>query len=249
MHESSLIPATWNLPAEIIDRLGKQVGRQRTMEAEKHLLIILHAPPTPEDMYRKGRFYWREPDSSWHSSELKSGPDAINRHLDEYQQLLEDFDEKLDQATNSIEYLEVLNYLNPVYRALCHSKQALQIARESIPEDKLLIDFRDNAYRLERTAELLIQDAKNALEFIVAKQSEEQARASARIELSAHRLNLLIAYFFPIATLSTIFGSNFRHGFERYATPYPFWIMVAGGLILGFLIHLFLTKGTAKQKT
>ena len=73
MHESSLIPATWNVPAEIIDRLGKQVGRQRTMVAEKHLLIILHAPPSPEDMYRKGRFFWREPDSNWHSSELKGG--------------------------------------------------------------------------------------------------------------------------------------------------------------------------------
>ena len=248
MHESSLIPATWNVPAEIIDRLGKQVGRQRTMVAEKHLLIILHAPPSPEDMYRKGRFFWREPDSNWHSSELKGGPDTLNRHLEEYQQLLEEFDEKLDLATNSVEYLEVLNHLNPIYRALCHTKEALQIAREAIPEDKMLIDFRDSSYRLERTAELLIQDAKNALEFIVAKQAEEQAQVSARIELSAHRLNLLIAYFFPIATLSTIFGSNFRHGFEQYQTPYPFCFMVAAGLLLGFVIHLFLTKGTAKMK-
>ncbi|WP_298864064.1 CorA family divalent cation transporter [uncultured Gimesia sp.] len=249
MHESSLIPATWNVPAEIVNRLGQQVGRQRTMVAEKHLLIILHAPPGPEDMYRKGRFFWREPDLNWHSSDLKGGPDALNRHLEEYQLLLEDLDEKLDQATNSLEYLEVLNQLNPVYRALCHTTQALQMAREAIPEDKLLIDLRDSAYRLERTAELLIQDAKNALEFIIAKQAEEQSQASARIELSAHRLNLLIAYFFPIATLSTIFGSNFRHGFERYSTPYPFWIMVIAGLFLGLVIHLFLTKGTAKTKS
>ncbi|MFK7776617.1 MAG: hypothetical protein QM501_00670 [Gimesia sp.] len=246
MHESSLLPATWNVPAEIIDRLGKQVGRQRTMVSERHLLIILHAPPSPEDMYRKGRFFWRDPDSNWHSSELKGGSDALKCHLEEYQQLLEDFDEKLDQATNSLEYLDVLNHLNPIYRSLCHTTQALQVAREAIPEDKLLIDFRDNAYRLERTAELLIQDAKNALEFIIAKQAEEQAQASVRIELSAHRLNLLIAYFFPIATLSTIFGSNFRHGFERYSAPYPFLIMVAAGLLLGFFIHLFLTKSTVK---
>ena len=117
------------------------------------------------------------------------------------------------------------------------------MAREAIPKDKLLIDYRDNAYRLERTAELLIADAKNALEYVVAKQAEEQAKVSARIELSSHRLNLLIAYFFPIATLSTIFGSNFRHGYEQYLTPYPFWIMVATGLGLGFVIHLFLKRG------
>lgn len=248
MHESSPLPATWNVPPEIIGRIGKQVGRQRTMIAERHLLIILHAPPSPEDIYRKGRFFWREPDANWHSSELKGGANALNIHLEEYQQLLEDFDEKIDQATNSLEYLEVLNHLTPIYRAICHAAQALQMAREAIPEDKQLIDFRDYAYRLERTAELLIQDAKNALEFIIAKQAEEQAQASARIELSAHRLNLLIAYFFPIATLSTIFGTNFRHGFEKYSTPYPFLIMVAAGLLLGVVIHLFLTRGLEKTK-
>ena len=243
MQDSSLLPAAWKVPAEFRDRLGKQVGRQRTMLSEGHLLIILHAPPDPEDTYRKGRFFWREPDSTWHASEFKGGPDALNVHLAEYEQLLEDFDEKVDEATSSLEYLEVLNHLGPVYRALCHSTQALQMAREAIPKDKLLIDYRDNAYRLERTAELLIADAKNALEYIIAKQAEEQAKVSARIELSSHRLNLLIAYFFPIATLSTIFGSNFRHGYEQYLIPYPFWIMVATGLGLGFVIHLFLKRG------
>tara|TARA_R110002095_G_scaffold198854_1_gene178459 strand:+ start:3960 stop:4709 length:750 start_codon:yes stop_codon:yes gene_type:complete len=249
MHESSLLPATWDVPAEFFDRLGKQVGRQRTMIAEGHLLIILHAPPSPEDMYRKGRFFWRQPDAMWHSSEFKGGADALNQHLDEYQQILEDFDEKVDQAINSREYLEVLNHLGPVYRALCHTTQALQVAREAVPKDKFLIDFRDSAYRLERIAELLLEDAKNALEYIVVKQAEEQAQVSARIELSTHRLNLLIAYFFPIATLSTIFGSNFRHGFEQFMTPYPFWIMVGAGLVLGFALHIFLMKGQSRKKT
>lgn len=248
MIESSLLPATWNVPTEFQDRLGKQVGRQRTMKAEGHLLIILHAPPSPEDMFRKGRFFWREPNAIWHDSEFQGGTDALNRHLQEYQVLLENFDEKVDQATNSRDYLEVLNHLGPVYRSLSHMAQALQVAREVIPKDKYLIDYRDNAYRLERIAELLIQDAKNALEFLVVKRAEEQAEVSARIELSTHRLNLLIAYFFPIATLSTIFGSNFRHGYEQFMTPFPFWIMVGTGLGLGFLIHLFLRWGSASRK-
>ena len=94
MQDSSLLPATWKVPTEFRDRLGKHVGRQRTMIAEGHLLIILHAPPDPEDTYRKGRFFWREPDATWHASEFKGGPDALNVHLAEYQQLLEDFDEK-----------------------------------------------------------------------------------------------------------------------------------------------------------
>ncbi|QDU15381.1 CorA family divalent cation transporter [Gimesia maris] len=243
MHESSLLPSTWNVPAEFRDRMGKQVGRQRTMIAEGHALIILHAPPHPDDMNRKGRFFWREPDGTWHASEFKGGPDALNQHLEEFQQLLEEFDDKVDEAVNSLEYLEVLNHLGPVYRALCHMTQSLQIAREAIPKDKLIIDYRDSSYRLERTAELLIEDAKNALDYVVAKQAEDQAKVSARIELSSHRLNLLIAYFFPIATLSAIFGSNFQHGYEKYQTPWPFWIMVATGLALGFVIHIFLKRG------
>ncbi|QDT97313.1 magnesium transporter CorA family protein [Gimesia aquarii] len=247
MHESSLLPATWNVPEEFHDRLGKRAGRQRTMVAEGHLLIILHAAPNPDDMNRKGRFFWREPDAIWHDTEFQGGPDALNRHLQEYEEILEDFDEKIDQATSSVEYLEVLNHLGPVHRSLCHATQALQMAREAVPKDKILIDYRDNSYRLERTAELLIEDAKNSLEYLIAKRAEEQAEVSARIELSSHRLNLLIAYFFPIATLSTIFGSNFRHGYEQYMTPIPFWVMVAAGLALGFLIHLFLKRGTNQK--
>ncbi len=247
MHESTLLPATWNVPIEFQDRLGKRAGRQRTMEAEGHLLIILHAPPKPDDMNRKGQFFWREPNAIWHDTEFQGGTDALNRHLHEYEKLLEDFDDKVDQATSSFQYLEVLNHVGPVYRSLCHATQALQTAREAIPKDKFLIDYRDTAYRLERMAELLIEDAKNSLEYIVAKRAEEQAEVSARIELSSHRLNLLIAYFFPIATLSTIFGANFRHGFEQFMTPFPFLIMVGAGLSLGLLIHLFLKKGTTRK--
>jgi Mg2+ and Co2+ transporter CorA len=61
--------------------------------------------------------------------------------------------------------------------------------------------------------------------------------------VAAHRLNLLVAIFFPIATLSTIFGMNLTHGLESYNKPVAFW----GVLLVGFLCGLLLTGVVAKR--
>ena len=61
---------------------------------------------------------------------------------------------------------------------------------------------------------LLYNEARNSLDFSIARRGEEQARSSHRMAVSAHRLNLLAAFFFPIATLTALFGVNLRHGLE-----------------------------------
>jgi hypothetical protein len=59
---------------------------------------------------------------------------------------------------------------------------------------------------------------------------------------SAHRLNLLAAFFFPIATLSAVFGVNLIHGWESESAPIPFLAMLALGLMLGCVLTLFVTN-------
>jgi len=61
------------------------------------------------------------------------------------------------------------------------------------------------------------------------------------MSVSAHRLNLLAAFFFPIATLSTIFGMNLTSGLERAAAPIPFFLLVGAGLAFGLTLQSFLT--------
>ena len=56
----SLLPLSWQVPDEFHRRLGDQPGRQRTMKADGHLLVILHAPPKPDVAEREGRFFWRD---------------------------------------------------------------------------------------------------------------------------------------------------------------------------------------------
>jgi Mg2+ and Co2+ transporter CorA len=63
--------------------------------------------------------------------------------------------------------------------------------------------------------------------------------------VSAHRLNLLAALFFPIAALSSIFGMNAKHGLEAFPSPWIFW----GVLGVGFLSGLILTLVIAKKPT
>ena len=49
---SNVIPHNWDVPQVFRDRLGTHAGRQRTMHANGHLLIILHDVPKAEDPER-----------------------------------------------------------------------------------------------------------------------------------------------------------------------------------------------------
>ena len=117
--------------------------------------------------------------------------------------------------------------------------QVLQDARKACPDIREIIDLRDRAYGLERTAELLFNGAKNDLDFAVAKRSEEQAIASHEMAVSADRLNKLAAFFFPIATLTALFGVNLQHGFEDVKAPVGFIVLIVVGIVLGFILKSF----------
>lgn len=239
MERRSLLPPGWEVPEVFRRRLGSTVGRQRTMFADGHLLLVVHQPPGPEEDERQPRFFWRRPDGTWTSSDLGSGPQALAKHLDQFAEIVHQCDEIEDRATTVDQYHQSLEALAPVARSARNLHQVLQEARELCPDDRDLINVRDRAYEIERTAELVYTQTKNSLDFAVAKRAEEQARASHRMAISAHRLNMLAAFFFPLATLSGILGVNLRHGWEDAAPPLPFLLMVAGGVFAGFILMLF----------
>ena len=130
----------------------------------------------------------------------------------------------------------------PLLRASRNLHRVLQTARDEIPEDTQIINFRDRAYKIERTAELLYGDAKNALDFAVAQQAEKQADASHRMAVASHRLNVLAAFFFPMATISAVFGMNLLHGMEDYPPPATFLVVLGLGLLSGFVLKWFITR-------
>ncbi len=240
MPSPELLPPTWDVPQRFRDRLGSKVGRQRAMVHDDHLLLVLHAPPEADQDERQGRFFWRKPDCTWVSDQLGEGLGAVTKHLDEYDKRIDVLDKKEEQAKSSEDYFAVLESLTPLHRAARNLLAVLQDARKRCPEARETIDFRDRAYELERTAELLFTGTKNALDFQMAQRAEEQSRASERMAVASHRLNVLAAFFFPLATLSAIFGMDIPSGLVGVPKLYLFVGVIMIGLVLGAILTLFM---------
>ena len=241
MVPKSVVPPSWEVPLQFRERLGERVGRQRAMLADGHLLLVLHRPPKKDETERFARLFWRKPDGTWQSSELGNGPTALTRHLGDFAELIDKFDRQEDQAQSVADYFGILEGVSPLARTVRNLHAVLQDAREKLPGDRDLINSRDKAYELERSAELLVADVRNALDFATAKKSEEQAAASHEMAIASHRLNLLAAFFFPIATLSAVFDTSLSHPLEQYVpAPYAFYSVIGLGLFLGVALAGYL---------
>jgi Mg2+ and Co2+ transporter CorA len=248
MQQKSILPPSWEVPQEFRDRLGSSVGRQRAMFADDHLLLVLHAPPKPNDEDREGRFFWRKPDGTWVSNTLGAGPTALMKHVEEYDARIESLDSQAEQARSSADHFAVIEALSPLQRAARNLHAVLQEARKLCPEDRGVIDVRDQAYTIERTAELLSSHARSALDFAIARRAEEQAQSSRHMANAAHRLNLLAAFFFPLATLCAIFGMDVQHDLDNVQPPFLFFGIILAGLLFGVVLTVIVMRRPVHNK-
>jgi len=240
------LPDDWQVPTVFRQRLGTQSGRQRIMEADGHLLVILHGPPTPENVERDGRFFWRSPNGDWRSTIDGKGIDSLTNHLNDFQNAIVRCEKMEDAAEEAREYFDVLRNTTPLQRTSRHLAEVLQDARKACPVDRDLINIRDRAANIERAADLLASDAKNAMDFAIARQAERQAASSQRMSISAHKLNLFVAFFFPVATLCAIFSTTFRSGLEDYPAPWPLLGVLAIGVVLGMVLTIIVNSNRPK---
>lgn len=232
----SILPATWSVPERFKERLGDSAGRQRAMAHEGHLLLILHEVPGPDDRERTARFFWRNDAGDWVSSAHGSGPQSVRKLLDEFNKRLEQLEDDVQTAHRANDFFELLQAIVPICRSARNLHNALQEARELVPDDRDVISLRDLAGTIDRTAEVLHHDAKNGLDFVVARSAEDQSRRTYEMTVASHRLNVLAAIFFPLATMATLFGMNIPHGLSE--TTGTFW----GVLLVGILLGVFLAS-------
>ena len=61
---------------------------------------------------------------------------------------------------------------------------------------------------------------------------------------AAHRLNVLVALFFPLATLCAVLSVNLD---ESLARPAELSLLVVGGLAFGALLAAFVTRRREKS--
>ncbi len=251
-NDNKILPPEWEVPPIFRTRLGEQAGRQRLMTEAGHLLLILHAPPSPEVNERQAKIFWRSPKGEWKAANTKiDGLKALQQHLHQYGYVVEQLENQLDQAKRAEEFFAILRALAPLLRAIRNLHHTLQQAREKFETVRELIILRDQAYQLERTSELLDAEAKHALNFMLAQQAEEQTQNSEEIAEASYRLNLLASLFLPVTALATIFSMNFPETMKTFDSFLTFGGVLLIGMILGYRLKRKLQKPmtTSKKST
>ena len=244
---ASLIPFGWEVPGVFRSRLGDRAGRQRIMTAEGHLLIILHRVPQPGTTERTPAIFWRNPRGDWTSTEGGSGLGALHAHFELWREAIDGIEDQMQQPPSPENYFSVLQKTTSLLRTIRNSSRTMQDAREVSPDRAILL-ARDEAGELERAVDLLHHDAKNGMEFMIARQGEEQAQRAQQLVIAGHRLNLLMALFLPLTALGSIFGMHLANGIEQWHSPSMFWCVVGGGLLTGLvLVCLISVKNPAKR--
>jgi hypothetical protein len=237
----AFLPKSWELPEAILKRLGDDAGRQRLMDEEGHLLLILHQPPEPEDNeVRKPVLFWNPPTGEWKSTPEAGGLGALEAHLQQYWKNIHALDEQVEAAKAPLQYFQIMKHVTPLLRATRNMLGVFQDAREARPEDRRLINFRDRATELDRAIDLVAEDAKAGLEFSMAENTEEQSRFAHEAAMEARKLNRLVATFFPLATLVAIFGMS--PPAEVIKAP-GFWLVLAAGILAGLVVRALTSTG------
>ncbi len=85
-------------------------------------------------------------------------------------------------------------------------------------------------------------DARHALDFKIARQSEEETRLSLQSIKIANRLNVIAAIFLPLTALAGIFGMNLHSGLDEGAT-WMFWGVLLAGVMVGIAISWWALRG------
>lgn len=210
------------------------------MFEDGHLLLILHEMPAPDGVERKPAFFWRSSTGEWKASRSQLPSGTMTDFLKTYEDRLLKLDAQESQAAVASDHHGVLESVAPILRAARGLHRSLQQARDMVKEDRELINHRDRGAAVERTAELLVQDAQFGLSYIAARQSEAQAESAARMASAAYRLNVLAALFLPLTAVASVLGMEIHSGVSD--TQQNFWLVVALGVSLGLIFALLIRR-------
>jgi Mg2+ and Co2+ transporter CorA len=223
----------WTLPQKITARLGQSsYGRQRAIFEDETCLLILHTPPERKNHKRETLVFLRQPGGQWKCNGRDDGIMRLQKLLLTYEDQCDKFLDEFQKAETSDLLFELLTRLNSAKRTANDMFTALQAARDLIKVDPDLIECRDRAYEISRNYELIYHDAKTALDFRIAKNSQDDAEAAKLVLKAQHKLNVLAAIFFPLMALTSIFGMNLPNGLEKLGIPI-FWVIFICGLVIG----------------
>jgi hypothetical protein len=225
---------TWRLPPEIERRLGENTyGRPRAIHEAEHLLLILQDPPVPGSA-PKHQIFLRRPDGKLLCNGDDFGETRLDTLLSLYQKAIHETEEAYSRANCAAELFGLLKRLGPLTRATASLHATLQAARTAVPADPLLIAARDKASDMAHDVELLLGDARLALDYRMAHEAETQAVQMRDMARAQHKLNILAAITFPLMALATLMSMNLPNGLEDQG-PSIFWAIIVLAVVLGVM--------------
>jgi len=228
---SPLLPDSWDLPVEIASRIGDTVGPQRAMIHDGHLLLLLHGVPEPDNSERKPVLIWRTPGGDWRwNLGPESGPDLIGRHLRTFHEAVCALEKRSETAHDAATWFDLIKASTPMHRTTRHMRAALQRARETMPDVRLLILARDESIELERAAELVHEEAEQGLRFAQTRQAEQMNRTS-------HRLNLMVAICLPTTAAAGVMSIDALALRSEMA-----WLVLGATAALGILLAIGIAR-------
>jgi hypothetical protein len=237
-----LIPHNWQLPDYFRGRLGRSIGRQRMMHHEDQVLLVTHNLPKPDEHKRQGLLFWRNTEGKWLCSNGQPGTVGLEKLISSYEKMLEQFEEDSDTVENSKDYLTILESLGPLVRGARGLYEALQHAREALPDAKEIIDWRDQIEEIVHGLDLLFADVKTAMDVDLIRQAERQSAITQRVEVSAYRLNVLAALCFPLATLGSVLGTTLTEGWSWSRSSGAFGTFLVAGALGGLILGVYVTR-------
>lgn len=236
----SIIPKSWNVSQTIRQRVGEAVGSQRLIKEGGEILVLLHRLPSAEDKGdREAAMFWYDGQGSWKSSPTSGGRSELRTLVETYRKCLAELDSALESVEDAAVIHTVIDEATPVARAGRHLTLVISELRRDLPEDLEILAIRDLAVNMERGGDLLLQDAKSSLDFMIAKNAVAQAKDAQKSAKEAQKLNRLAAFFFPLMTIAAVFGMN-RPG-EILANG-GIIVIVILGLVLGAIFRASLKK-------
>jgi hypothetical protein len=241
-----IIPSRWQVPPTFLQRLGEKSGRQRMMTHEGHLMLVLHKLPKADAEEREPVLFWRNPPGEWLCSEPGAGLGEFKEHISAYDKASDQLERVMRSNPTPDGYFRVLQQVTPLLRAAKNLTSVLQQAREAFPAERNILLARDEAVEIERHLELLHAEALHGLQYMVASQTEQQARQGEQLVISSHRLNLLVALCLPATAFASVLGMNVRHGLED-REHWVFWVVLSVAIIMGLII-VTLVNAPVKSK-
>lgn len=238
----------WKLPSEIEARLSDEsFGPQRAICEADHLLLVLHKPPTEDDLQREHIVFLLTPDEQLLCNGQPDGISKLNKLIADYRSRWEELENRYKLDSGAAELFDLTEAVTPLKRSSSNMANAIQRARELSKDYRYFIGVRDAAMDISRAFEILLADLRAALDFRIAKKAEEQYARSEEIAAAQHKLNVLAAFTFPVMAFATLLGMNLRHGFEKQS-PFIFWGILLIGVLIGIFVRSWILKKPQPNK-